>query len=414
MITADRFFHPFYHRMPAILGLFLLSGLLQAGDSKRPGSLHLAADFRYRAEAVDQEGFDRNALASTLRSRLTVTMTPAATWSWVLELDDVRALGAERYNSTSNGRSRYPVVADPEGTDLNRAALAWRGRGITLRAGRQRIAHGSERFLGGVAWRQNEQTYDGLRLRWEPADSWSMDASYVATVRRIFGPDDGAQPANWDGDSLFLRGEWQPAAGLTLRPFAYRVDVDPDAGFPPAATVDNSSDTVGVGGDWSAGPLTLEGAYARQWDQGASTLDYAAGYYLARAAYEHRGVRLELSREVLGGDKGSGFRTPLATLHKFQGWADVFLTTPAGGIEDTSLALEGGTRALSWRVVTHRFRAEQGNQEYGREFDLNVHWRLNDRLSLQFRFADFDGHGAGDDAFRDVRKAWFIARLALP
>ena len=29
-----------------------------------------------------------------------------------------------------------------------------------------------------------------------------------------------------------------------------------------------------------------------------------------------------------------GFTTPLATLHKFQGWADKFLTTPPNGIED--------------------------------------------------------------------------------
>lgn len=413
-MPANHVSHPFQPRMIAILGLCLLPGLLLASDDRSAESFHLAADFRYRAEAVDQAGFDRNALASTLRSRITLGGTPAPAWSWVVEVDDVRALGADRYNSTSNGGIRYPVVADPEGTDLNRAALAWRGSDITLRAGRQRIGHGSERFIGGVAWRQNEQTYDGLRLRWEPAGGGSLDASYVVSVRRIFGPDDGAQPASWDGDSLFLRGEWQPAAGLTLRPFAYRVDVEPDAGFRPAVTVDNSSDTVGVEAAWSAGPLTLEGAYARQWDQGASTLDYAAGYYLARGTYEHRGFRLELSREVLGADNGSGFRTPLSTLHKFQGWADVFLATPASGIEDTSLALEGGTKALSWRLVAHRFRAEQGGQAYGREVDLNVHWQLNKRLSLQFRFADFDGHGAGDEAFGNVRKAWFIARLALP
>jgi hypothetical protein len=29
-----------------------------------------------------------------------------------------------------------------------------------------------------------------------------------------------------------------------------------------------------------------------------------------------------------------GFTTPLATLHKFQGWADKFLTTPVNGLAD--------------------------------------------------------------------------------
>jgi hypothetical protein len=28
-------------------------------------------------------------------------------------------------------------------------------------------------------------------------------------------------------------------------------------------------------------------------------------------------------------------QTPMATLHKFDGWADLFLTTPANGLGDT-------------------------------------------------------------------------------
>ena len=38
--------------------------------------------------------------------------------------------------------------------------------------------------------------------------------------------------------------------------------------------------------------------------------------------------------EYLEGNGTIGFSTPLATLHKFQGFADVFLTTPASGITD--------------------------------------------------------------------------------
>ena len=45
--------------------------------------------------------------------------------------------------------------------------------------------------------------------------------------------------------------------------------------------------------------------------------------------------------EVLGGDDSTvlneAFQTPLATLHAFQGWADVFLSTPAAGIDDKYL-----------------------------------------------------------------------------
>ena len=47
-----------------------------------------------------------------------------------------------------------------------------------------------------------------------------------------------------------------------------------------------------------------------------------------------------------------GFTTPLATLHKFQGWADKFLTTPPNGIEDlyvnAGVTLKGVGRSTRW------------------------------------------------------------------
>src|ERR1035438_4740700 len=37
---------------------------------------------------------------------------------------------------------------------------------------------------------------------------------------------------------------------------------------------------------------------------------------------------------VSTGKGRTGFQTPLATLHAFNGWDDVFLTTPADGLQD--------------------------------------------------------------------------------
>ena len=115
-----------------------------------------SVDFRYRYEFVDQEGFGKNAEASTLRSRLSLASAPLKGFSGMLEADDVRSVGSDDYNSTENGNTQYPVVADPEGTDLNQAWVryAWESANGTL--GRQRILHGNQRFIGGVAWRQNE------------------------------------------------------------------------------------------------------------------------------------------------------------------------------------------------------------------------------------------------------------------
>ena len=122
-----------------------------------------SVDFRYRYEFVDQEGFDKDAKASTLRSRLTLASAPLNGFSALLEADDVRSVGSDDYNSTDNGNTQYPVVADPEGTDLNQAWLKYAAENAAGTLGRQRILHDNQRFVGGVAWRQNEQTYDGLR-----------------------------------------------------------------------------------------------------------------------------------------------------------------------------------------------------------------------------------------------------------
>ena len=74
-------------------------------------------------------------------------------------------VGNELYNSTRNGITDRPVVADPTGTDVNQALILYRGIDSTLiRAGRQRINLDNQRFVGAVGWRQNDQTYDGISL----------------------------------------------------------------------------------------------------------------------------------------------------------------------------------------------------------------------------------------------------------
>ena len=50
-------------------------------------------------------------------------------------------------------------------------------------------------------------------------------------------------------------------------------------------------------------------------------------------------VTVKAAYESLEGNGARGFSTPLATLHAFQGWADVFLNTPADGVDDASLTL---------------------------------------------------------------------------
>ncbi len=123
-------------------------------------------DARYRYEYVDQDGLANNADAHTVRTRLGYETGKFYNFSALLELEDVTGLGGEDYNDTINGKTTYPVVADPEDTNINRALISYTGLPQTnLSFGRQTINLDNQRFVGAVGWRQNDQTFDAIRLK---------------------------------------------------------------------------------------------------------------------------------------------------------------------------------------------------------------------------------------------------------
>ena len=75
---------------------------------------------------------------------------------------------------------------------------------------------------------------------------------------------------------------------------------------------------------------------------------------------------LGVGTEIMQGNGVKGFTTPLGTLHKFQGWADKFLTTPANGLEDlyanasVNLKGVGMLDTLAFIVSYHDYDAERG------------------------------------------------------
>ncbi|MGH6629760.1 MAG: hypothetical protein ACREB3_08520, partial [Burkholderiales bacterium] len=94
-------------------------------------------NLRPRYEFVDQDGKPDNANAFTLR---TLAGWKTGTWnalSATIELIDVGRLNDD-YNDGQNGKVQYPVVADPDNTDVNQLYLDWAGlRATNIRAGRQ-------------------------------------------------------------------------------------------------------------------------------------------------------------------------------------------------------------------------------------------------------------------------------------
>jgi hypothetical protein len=367
-------------------------------------------DFRYRFENVDQENFNKDATANTLRSRITLATAPWGGFSALLEMDNVSDFGSDDYNSTGNGKTQYPVIADPEGTDLNQAYFKYAGETMAGILGRQRINHGNQRFIGGVGWRQNEQTYDGLRGTWEPMELLKIDLSYVANVSRIFGPDDGAQPADLEGDNYFLRADYTITPEQKIAAYGYSLDFDTNDDYSSGKTVDNSGTTYGLEYSGKFDWFSLAAAYATQSDSGSSTLDYDADYYMVELGANFGGIGFKGGYEVLGAGDGVGFKTPLATLHKFQGWADKFLGTPGDGIEDMYVGVNGKLGPVKLAAIYHDFQAEETSEDYGTEVDLVATWPINKQFSVQAKYASFS---ADSSRYDDTDKGWVTLQLKL-
>jgi hypothetical protein len=370
------------------------------------GSANL--DFRYRYENVDDDSKNRTASANTLRSRLTLASASWSGFSGLAEVDNVWNFGSDNYNSTENGNTQYPVIADPEGTDLNQVWLKYTGGSYDGTAGRQRILHGNQRFVGGVAWRQNEQTYDGFRAHWDPIEKLKLDLSYVYNVNRIFGPDDGANPADLEGDNFFFRTDYQLLENHKVAAFGYFFDIDADGPYGPGKTVNNSSDTYGIEYQGKFNWLSVAAAYATQSEAGDSELDYDADYYMVELGASFKAINLKAGYEVLGSDNGVGFSTPFATLHKFQGWADMFLSTPGDGIEDLYGSVGGKLGPVKLAAIYHDFQAEDSSEDFGTELDLVASWSLTDKLSMQAKYASFD---SDSDRYSDTEKVWFTMQM---
>ncbi len=361
---------------------------------------------RYRHEYVDQDGIAKDANASTARLRLDYATGAWRGWSGYAEYDYVFHVLLRDFNSgagTSPGRSEYPVVADPSGADLNQLYVDYApGDAWKLRFGRQRILLDNQRYVGHVGWRQNEQTYDALTVFVDSLPRTTLSYTYVAWVRRIFG---ARTPAGRNKtDHHLLNAKISLDGGWSVSPYVYYLDY----AYPEDAA--NSTATVGLrlagtvaGVD---GKLAVTGEIATQSDVGNNPVGYDAQYLHFDALWAlGNGLSLGLGYESLGGSSapGGAFRTPLATLHIFQGWADQFLSTPNGGIDDAyaTIAYKVGDWTLTG--VYHDFSAETGGGDYGSEIDVSAARSFAKHYGVLVKAALFSGDAA---AFPDTNKVW--------
>jgi hypothetical protein len=380
----------------------LLSATLAAPASAEPIKFKPLIDARLRYEAVEQVPLVEDAEALTLRARVGGELSNK-NWSFLAEAESTLAI-VEDYNSGLNGNILYPLVADPQNVELNRIQLQYRGLPKTIVAvGRQRINLDDQRFVGSVGWRQNEQTFDAARIEWSGIKDLKLDLTYSWSVRTIWGIDGGndfgrARQGAISGDNLFANASYKTTFG-TLTGFAYLVDQDEllVSGFR------NSSQTYGArfAGSYplsKAVKLNYAASYARQSDYHRNPNNYSADYYLAELGVTAAGLTVGGGYEILGADNGvalTSFQTPLATMHKFQGWADKFLVTPPNGIKDAygsigySMAKVGPFATIGATAVYHDYKTDRLDASYGDEWNVQLMAKLK-KYTFILKYADYD------------------------
>ena len=382
-------------RMKMLTGIALSAAVLSPLSVQAEEGLDkLYGDFRLRLETVDQDNALKDATALTLRSRLGYATDSYNGFSARVEVENNVAL-VDDYNDTNGNGAGFSVVPDPEFTELDQGFIQYKGDALTAKLGRQVLTYDNHRFVGHVGWRQDRQTFDGLSVAWKVADELTLNAAYLEKRNRIF-----ANEKDIDSKDVLLNMAYSQGGGK-LSAYAYLLEVDNNT--------QNSLDTFGVRyagkSKLAETPLSYVLEFATQTNESGATSNDTE-YFLAELAAVVSGVKVTVGYELLGSENGTkAFSTPLATGHKFNGWADQYLAAPNEGLVDVYLSLGGKIAGGKWLLAYHDFAADESSatvDDLGSEINVLYARKFKGGFSGGIKYAAFS---AGDIKV-DTDKLW--------
>jgi hypothetical protein len=399
-------------------------------DAAVGGKVHL--NMRARYEYADAMGPDASN-AFTLRTRLGYGTAAFKGFSAYGDFEYVAALDpAKHYWDVVSGEGgvRNPAgktpIADPRVLELNQAYLKFERdelKGSSAIGGRQRIILDDHRFIGNVGWRQNEQTYDAVLAKSRlGVEDLEAQYGYIWDVRRIFGGQDDEYPndtpsslllGNFDSESHIINVSYGGIEQAKLAGFIYLLELENKS----LASLQFSSATYGLraNGKLKLGDdlgLGYQASYAVQTDYGDNPVSYTAHYVLLEAMLEFAKLGgIGAGYELLGSDDGKArVVTPLATLHKFNGWADVFLDNGGvRGLQDLNFTLAPKLPwKLSGKIVYHYFWGADNGNRLGSEWDILVKRPINKYLDVLAKYAYFNSASGAVTSINlaDIHRVW--------
>ena len=362
-------------------------------------------DFRLRYEGVDQDNAADDAHATTLRTRLGYTTGTYEGFSTTIEFEDSRVVaGQDEYDIP--GFARPPgyspkgasVIADQETTEVDQAFLQYKNKTLSAKFGRQVLTYDNHRYVGHVGWRQDRQTFDAVSFKYSPIKNLELNYAYLDQRNRIFG-----EEADIDSQDHLMNISYKTSVGK-ISSYAYLLE---------EAVSEKSYDTYGVRFNGAKEIDSIKALYSaeyayQEFENNGNTLE--SNYMLLEGGAVFSGITAKVGYEVLGSNDGAyAFSTPLATLHKFNGWTDQFLNTPVQGLEDLYLSVSGKLAGGKVVVAYHDFSADESSStvdDLGSEIDILYARKFGKNYSAGLKYG---AYSAGDDASGkvDTDKVWF-------
>ena len=244
----------------------------------------------------------------------------------------------------------------------------------------------------------DRQTFDGVTLAASPIKGLSLNYAFLDERNRIF-----ADERDVDSSDHLINVSYQTPIGKLVGYGYLLEDEDTDMELDTwGASLTGSADVS------DSAKLLYALEFTTQETEGGAT-DYDADYTLIEAGVAFSGITAKIGYEVLGSDDGMyGFSTPLATLHKFNGWADQFLGTPAQGLKDMYFSVGGKVAGGKWTIVYHDYEADEDTatiDDLGDELNISYARPFGKNYYAGIKYADYD---AGDAAAGkvDTEKLW--------
>ncbi|NPA51347.1 MAG: hypothetical protein GXO22_00440 [Aquificae bacterium] len=373
---------------------------------------------RPRYEYVDVENSpNKDANALTVRTAITTKLKSLfgiKGFNGIIEAANVGAI----IDDYSPQKPNYELVPDPPITRFSQFAVTYTKNKTTFIGGRVYVTIDDHRFIGNVPWRQMYQSFGVLAVSTKAVKNFNLLLAGIYERKGII--DDLNADWRLDKMPLVLDINYSAHKSLRLKAFAYMItDVHDTFGLKASGKVKLGKVKLSYLGEYAKqdSPYALDNLPANpniDANYYRLSLGSVSGGFFGNIMYTHFDGR------DTGEDKG--FSTPLATLHKFEGWSDVLLLGAANGFDyglnEVGLTLGYKKPDLGNLMLIYLiFKSDMNptdptvGKDIGKELDVQYTKKLTPHLSFLAKAAFYradDGYYTGGTlkGTQDVKKYW--------